>query len=1295
MMVKALVRKFWKPLLAVLATCALGIAVMVGMSGGCLSLQRSTEDYLASHHYYDASITTEVTAENMVDDLLSVEGVSRVNARMVANTVMIGPSQRILSIRAMTYRPNDWQRFVVWDSVQAKGRDSVMLECEFAQDNGIKAGDEVRIRVDGSYRTYLVEALVTAPESLSMRALENQSPHNSDFGAVYVPVSLVARETNHEYEDAKQELEQRGSELGDAQVQARQTYDQALEDLRGARSELERRTQEAREALAMLAAARAALNEKEGDIHQGLAELASRESELDQARDRLEQVRAGLREALDEANKAMDALERQRADIAAAIARAQATIEELPGRIAMLEQAQQALSDIDASVAEAKDLAKKLESDQIKLLMRILGEMDPDTKLSDLASDAAALDDFRALCEKYGFAPNVSGTIHEMAESLLRAIDTVEADCQLLRDPSMLELAKRIQQGDEAARESKEGKELARTVQRYTGMPITEDSMQLATERCQQLLDLVAQSDLRTWAEQLLALTDYTYEDWLNLLMGIDGYAEKLRAALGDDYPQIATTGQLVAAYDTLPKAIDSALAQLEAKRAQVVSELADAGIKEDELPHALEQLRAAKQEAQDGLAQLEAALSKIDEGLEELRAGKEDLDANATQTEGGLEQLDSAARDVDALQDQALDALASLDDARSELDGQEAQAREGMAALNELSAQLASRRLDAESQWVQGLLDFSNLRYELERARAELGPWEGYEAFHNQFLIWFDEGADHDQTLAAACDALDSVGVKSSFSYEDSPVKTRLDDNVVPLRTLSYYIPALFFGIVLMVTFLFMSLMVRQSRANIGIMRALGKSVWQVRIPYCTIGLLVSIGAILPGLALGWAVVSYTAGYYSDFFKLPSFTSQFDGAMVAWALALTIVVVQAATIVGTTLIATIQPSEALSRTAPTLTRIPRAVHALTARLDELAKFGVLSLLRNPLRVGFSVVCVAASVAIIFAAQAFIASKNYLVHQEFDMRLAYDCQVFFSEDPDEQTLEELGELDYVRDLQRVGYYACTIYGNDSEQSATVDALPADSDLVGIYDAHGQRLAVPEHGIVLDDHLAAELGVGVGDTVMVQDAPLRVEALSHQDSNRVQYVSLETMSRLGEPSIGCIICRIDPADQQRLMRALSERDDYVLAVFTDVLRRSTERLHATYDLSAWILTIFAVIIGSLVVFNVMQANMLERKRELCVLRTLGFGHGELSRGLLWQTMLYVGLACAVGLPAGRLVALRALEIISTPDRTFAYASGPMEYAVTITIVLLLAVVSHMIAMRGMRAWDINEGVKDKE
>lgn len=1219
MLTRALIRRFWKPLLAVLCTCALGIAVMVGMSGGCLSLERSTEDYLRACRYYDASITTEVTARDLVDAAAQVEGVAHAEARLVANTLMVGPSGRILSIRAMTYGPDDWQRFVVWDSARTGDADAVMLEYEFALDNGIQAGDDVRVRVDGSYRTCRVGALVTAPETLSVRGLDDQSPPNSDFGVVYVPVSLLAREAGLARADAGAQLWQRESELGDAQAEAARAYDQALDDLRRAQSAWQRRLDEADEALASMADPQAELDGREQVARRRLVELEEREAELEATREQAESLRDELGDAYAQADATQGGLEARRAEVVGSIEALKNTIADLSARIAALEQAQQALVDIDAATAELDELAATLGSEDVQRLMRILGELDAGIDLSALQFDANELDESLGRYAEQLFALDETGLLASATSSVLSQVGVLD--------------------------------------------------------------DAVAAST-------------YLAGSVPGLLASIDGYADTLRALVdGDGSP--TTAGRLLDAYAQLAASIEPSLAELGLARAGVESELAAAGVDEASLPGALAQMRTERSEAQDSLAEHEAELVGIDAELEQSRANLQRLTDDLARAQDGLARAEAGVGELEGLRQEALDALTSIGEARSELDDLQAQAQDGQASLGELGAQLERQRMDAEEQWQQGLVDFSGVRDELERARAELGTQEGYDAFHNQLLLWVEEGADRGRTLEAVCAALDPIEVKSSFSYKDSPVKARLDNNVVPLRALSYYLPAVFFGIVLMVTFLFMALMVRQSRVTIGILRALGKSAGQVRGLFCGLGLLVSVAAIVPGLALAWGVISYMAGYYLDFFKLPEVVRQLDLAVAGWALALTVATVQVATLVGTTLVASIQPSEALSRPAPSSARVPRVLRWLTAGLDELSKFGVLSVLRNPLRVGFSVVCIAATVAIILASQSFIASKNQLVHQEFDQRIAYDCQVFFSGEPDDETLAQIEGLGIVRDLERMGFFSCTIASGGVERDANVNALAPGTDLVGIYDAGGTKLNVPDDGIVLDDHLAGELGVGVGDTVEVRGVPLRVQALSRQDTSRVQYVSLQKMPALGKSALGCVVCRIRKADQQRLMEALGERDDFVLAVFTDVVRASMERLYATYDLSVWILTSFAVAIGALVVFNVLQANLIERKRELCVLRTLGFEHGRLSRALFWQTMLYVGLACAAGFPVGRMVALRALAMISTPDRTFAYANGLREYAATVAIVLVYASVSHLLAMRSMRAWDINEGVKDKE
>ena len=116
---------------------------------------------------------------------------------------------------------------------------------------------------------------------------------------------------------------------------------------------------------------------------------------------------------------------------------------------------------------------------------------------------------------------------------------------------------------------------------------------------------------------------------------------------------------------------------------------------------------------------------------------------------------------------------------------------------------------------------------------------------------------------------------------------------------------------------------------------------------------------------------------------------------------------------------------------------------------------------------------------------------------------------------------------------------------------------------------------------------------------------------------------------------------------------------------------------------------------MIVINIAQTNLLEKKRELCVLRTLGFQHNDISKKWFVQSFLQFIFSCIIGLPAGMLIAKYGLEKLSTSTREYIFANSINEYIFTIILVLAYVVISHFIAMSSMKKWDLVENVKDKE
>ena len=422
------------------------------------------------------------------------------------------------------------------------------------------------------------------------------------------------------------------------------------------------------------------------------------------------------------------------------------------------------------------------------------------------------------------------------------------------------------------------------------------------------------------------------------------------------------------------------------------------------------------------------------------------------------------------------------------------------------------------------------------------------------------------------------------------------LDENLEPIRTMMVLLPVVFFVIVLIVIFLFMSMIIRQSRREIGIILALGFTRGQVRSRFYTVSLLVCAGGMLPGGLIAAGIALYVGNYFKDFFPLPELIYDISFFGIAVPAAATAAVTLTAALLSTGLISRIMPREAMSRQVRASAKIPALLRPFIGSLRPMTKSSVTSLIRSKVRFLISTLCIAASATLILTSFSFIASKNYTVHQVFDERIKNDCQIFLEEMPSEELAEKLKSPGYVSRLEKVAYYQTDISADGRSKSAVVNAIDENNSLIGITDASGRELKVSPGGIVLERHTVDELGVKEGGKVTVEGRELTVTAISDQCVNRIQYISLKDAEALPQPDLGCLVCSLAGDCKQELLTLLFDTEGYQYSVFTASLYDYNTELYATYDLAAWIVILFAVTIGFVIVLNTMLTNLHENKKS---------------------------------------------------------------------------------------------------
>ena len=1195
--------------MSMLLVSAFGSATMTGLNSGYLSLKEALYAYVREGEYPDAVITTNVTSRTQLEALLAVPGVEQANARLVGDVMIISPAGRYLSVRAMSFDEDEFQKIYYWEQAEPGNLDPVFLEYHFARNNGISAGDTIQVKVEDEYRSYAVAGIVSRPETLSMELSDDISIKSNDFGFAYVPRALLEKETEAERHGSMRELDEKSSEFSQSEQEAQQEYQQALTELNSAKAEL---------------------NEKKEEFAQTHQELESQRAELEETREELLRQRQELAEKKAEAESNQTELNQKRA--------------EALEKEAELKKAQRELNEKQAEL----NAAGKTLAEQRTALLRA------------------------------------------QKQALAQGIILLQTENQLLSAKTELERA-RAEAIDKRGDLHTARKELTEK------RDILKEALRLLRQAKNFLSSVSAEDALRK-AEGLIP------SEW-------DQVQEKLRSMLGSYAPAgNITEDSLDAAISSISPLYDQAdrgLDRVNDGLQQIRDGLNLAKEKEMEIDFGLlqvqigqEQLNGGLRQIEDGFRQISQAADQIAEGNEEAGSYHAQIDDGWRELNGGLAQiadyqaqLDDGFAQIEAGQEEISSALAQIEDGIRQIDEAVAEAQ---AQLTDGEKQLADKQEEVNNGWIQALAEFSDIKNELQSAYDQLSEWEGYETLCNQFLLRFSTGTSPEAVLREAKAALEDVGVQKAVLFDDSPVKQRIDENLIPMETLSTFIPAFFFGISMIVVYLFMALMIRQCRREIGILRALGFSRLNVTAFFCAIGFLVSLGAIVLGLVISLGVRGYLCRYFFDLlFHIPVRALVFNWSFFFLSAALTVAAVLLSTLISASAIGSIQPSEAMTRQKPSTFEIPRPVRRAIRAASPFLKFSIISLLRSKLRFVFSSFCLASSVMLIFTSFSLISSSKEILNQVFDRCIHYDCQIFLRADAEDGFFQDLAALPYVWDVENLDYYVVDISFNGCTETAAVSAVREDTALISVENQNKTPVSITGNGIILERHLAEKLHAAAGDSVRVGGVSMPVTAVSEQSGSRFQYITDVQAAALGSSTLHSLIFRISLDHENELMQFLAEQEEVIYASFTRAAYAAYAVILSGVNIVSFVLICIAIAIGLVIVVNTSQTNLMEQKKELCVLRTLGFQHREISRYWFAQSILHFGVSCVFGFPAGIALTINTLRHLETANRTYSFMNDPLDYALTAALVLAFIALSHFYTMRSLKRWDIVEVVKEKE
>ena len=207
-----------------------------------------------------------------------------------------------------------------------------------------------------------------------------------------------------------------------------------------------------------------------------------------------------------------------------------------------------------------------------------------------------------------------------------------------------------------------------------------------------------------------------------------------------------------------------------------------------------------------------------------------------------------------------------------------------------------------------------------------------------------------------------------------------------------------------------------------------------------------------------------------------------------------------------------------------------------------------------------------------------------------------------------------------------------------------------------------------------DELQAASGKGthVGDTVRAFNHDFRVCGIVEHGKGSRKYIPLETMDQLdGNPGKAAeffLRTQNQPQFQEAVRKEILSTpglEDWSVQTLEEFLSTLTPERMPGFNIALRVVIGIAIIIGFLVIFQSMYTAVMERTREIGILKSMGAGRGAIVSVVLRETGLLAVVGVILGVAATYL--LRTVLHVRFPTLSFQITPGWVFSAVIIALV----------------------------
>lgn len=687
-----------------------------------------------------------------------------------------------------------------------------------------------------------------------------------------------------------------------------------------------------------------------------------------------------------------------------------------------------------------------------------------------------------------------------------------------------------------------------------------------------------------------------------------------------------------------------------------------------DELTSAKNTLDTAKEKLDTGKKELDSANKQLSNAKSELATAKKKLDAGEkelqdTLTKYGITDIASSLKEVN-------NNIATIEEKMQIVEKNTNEYEALTKQQNELKTQqvLLMQLQETQTTLDRGLKTYQTQYRQYQSAyqkyQANLKNYTTNLAKYNDGLKEYEEQKQEiENEIAEAKEKINDITHPTWYiqDREDNQTYSSYINQTESMMNLSGVFPLVFYAVAILVSLTSMNRMVEDDRGEIGTLKSLGFTNREIKSKYILFSLAATLIGGIIGSAIGLTAIPYIIfSIYRLLFDVPNFTFGLNLINTLLGILIAIICICGSSIITANRILKEKPAM-LMRPKPPKSGKKILLERFTFFWHHIKfsqKITIRNLFRYKKRVFVTIFGICGCTALMLCGFGIKDSIVDITNMQYVHTFKYDATAYTNH-LEPENIEKIMSNDNIESY----VVSQTITGTIKESNVSMIVTESKEDLeqiINLESATDETIKIETDKVIITDKLASVYKLKIGDTITIlgsdkKEYQFPIGGIVKNYLGHYIYLSkdlLEETQEEYEPNVIYLNTKeLNDKEKEKFAQDLLENEEIINVIHTSALVESTQDMLNSLDKVVIILVVLSALLSFVVLYNLSNINISERKREIATLKVLGFYNKEVDNYITKENIILTILGIVFGLGFGYLLTNLTISTVEMENAHF--------------------------------------------